>query len=360
MKYIYGIFISVLIVFALINVTVQVGGQEETSDETSNDNFKIKEKEKRDAYKREFVMEKKDHEFKVKSKLKVGDQKDEIVIEFKAEEKAEIKIKYKNESDSLETKLEYRVKFDRIIEYIENDQPGYQEDEDVFLSEYKFKEWDNIIYDVSLIDGEEVNIINASTSDGMFTLVLRYAGSILDLADSDATLTPNSIKIDVIINDYSYTDSDSSLALRSKIQTKAKTEQEHESDEEEAGFAEDESQVAVALDSFSGFYSWADFAFADGVQIDVVSSSLLDDDEDEELEVGETSQKLYFSFITTDASEIVWDPKLGVVSQGTHDILDALNTDSDDASLPGFNIWMAIVSISIIALIKVTRLKRLR
>lgn len=325
--------------------------EEEEDDETKTEDEEDDEdekEEKENAHERELKIEQSDKEFKVESELKNGENKDKIEIEFKVEDKAEIKLKYKSKSADLEAKFKYRVSFEKIVEYYDPDQTGFNEDRDV-LSEYKFKEWDAIQYDESTVNGVVVYTINATTADGVFTLILKFSTAVLALGD--ATLTPNSVKIDVIINNYEYTQTDSSLAVKAKIKTESKLEIEDESVEESEGIVEGETQVGVGLLS-AGFFSWANTAIADGLTIDVLSSTLEESThEDDDLEENETSKKLYFSFITTNANNIVWDPKVGVISESTQQLVQSIEdryagAGSDGSSLPGFGIWMLLLSVS--------------
>ncbi len=331
--------------------TDETDDEDETdhSDETDDEDSEEEESEKEDAYERELEIETSDKQFQVKSKLKFGDQEDEIEVEFEVEDKAEIQLQYKTESSSQEAKFKYRVSFEKIIEYVDSTQTGFNGTQDI-VSELEFKQWDPIQYTVSNVNGVDVYVITATTSDQVFSLVIRISTSIIDLGNS--TLTPNSVKIDVIINDYNYVNSNSSLAVKAKIKTESKLEMDDETVEEAAGFVEGESQVGIGLLS-AGFFSWADTAEADGVTVDVISSTLEDSSsEDTDLEENETSNKLYFSFMATNASSIVWDPKVGVISEGTQQLIQSIEekygglASNGGAALPGFGIWMLIFSVA--------------
>jgi hypothetical protein len=95
------------------------------------------------------------------------------------------------------------------------------------------------------ITGVKVNKFTATTKDGVFTVILYFAGrmgfvlrllccSLPSLAAgalatiNGTTLPANAQKLDVLINNFPYTNpsNDSSLALRSVIVTKEKTRTE--------------------------------------------------------------------------------------------------------------------------------------
>ena len=67
---------------------------------------------------------------------------------------------------------------------------------------------------------------------------------------------------------------------------------------------------------------------------------------------------MYFSFITTNAAEIVWDPKVGVVSEGTQNLIAAIESKygaGSGSSLPGFGFWMILVSLGTLQVIRIKR-----
>jgi hypothetical protein len=307
------------------------------------------------AYKRELEVQVEAKQLEIKSELRVGEQKDKFEIKFQTDDEPEIEFSYKTESDSLEVKLKYKVEFEDIIEYVENDTVnlGYQDGEEISIYKLEDQEWNDLLHEITPVNGEEIHTFTASTTDGVFSLIMKISGALFTL-ENNAMLTPNSLKVDVKISNFPYTSETSSLALKTKIKTETETEVEEDTDEEGVGFASNEAQVALGVVGESqGFFSWAENATADGSEIDVLSSSLQevavdDEDHDEDLDENETSEKLYFSFVAVNASDIVWDPKVGVV--------DA-RASSDGSSIPGYGIWLAIIA-TVIAQISVVRLRR--
>ena len=67
---------------------------------------------------------------------------------------------------------------------------------------------------------------------------------------------------------------------------------------------------------------------------------------------------MYFSFIATDAQDIVYDPKVGVLSQGT---LSQISVIEDkyaalrNSSVPGFEILAMLFGIGMVSVILVAR-----
>lgn len=345
----------------------------ETETEEEDEEDEVSDEDIESAYEREVQIEADDEKIKIESQLKNGENKDKLTIEFEAtSEEPEIEFRYKKESNSLESDLRYKIKFEQIIEYLDNGTVGngYQAGEEVSFYRLDKVEWNAIVQSVETVGLDEINVFSVSTMDGVFTLVMKISSSIINLENT--TFTPNSLKIDVEFRDFPYQGNNTSLALESKVKSVSKQEVKHETEEELSGLGNNETQVSIGTNG-EGFFSWAEYALADGVNIDVLSSSLTDStNEEDDLEVGENSGKLYFSFIVANASEIIWDPKVGVVSEGTTALLNvasaaltsgfssAITTatttsavdESDDSSAPFFSVWMAFVMISGIVIIR--------
>ncbi|MCH8905557.1 MAG: hypothetical protein IH840_00580 [Candidatus Heimdallarchaeota archaeon] len=352
-------------------------GETSTSDDDEHDEFdEAENQEKDDAYERKLTINVDPDRVEIESQLKFGDNKDEFEIEFRAEtgEEPEIELEYSTETDTLEAEFQFEVEFERIIEYVDNGtSDGYQVGEEVFIYEIGETDWNDIVHLVTTIDGSEVNIFTAMTTDGVFTIILKISGSITDLGN--ATLTPNSLKMDIEIHDFPYTSTDSKLAIKAKVETESESEQRDESTEETSGFGSEEAEIFIGNAAAQGFFSWAEYALADGSNVTVITSALTEsDDPDEDLEEGKTSNTMYFSFNVTNSQDIVWDPKVGVQSQGTELGLIAIeekysslrNTataslasqspTSPISGLPGFEFWLVL---SMFALFQVSiRIKK--
>ncbi len=67
---------------------------------------------------------------------------------------------------------------------------------------------------------------------------------------------------------------------------------------------------------------------------------------------------MFFAFNATNPNEIVWDPKLGVVSVSAMEALSQLlGSNAPDLGLP-INMWVVFITITSIALIS-RRLKKM-
>ena len=73
--------------------------------------------------------------------------------------------------------------------------------------------------------------------------------------------------------------------------------------DEEEGYADDEKEVFVESDVYSGFFSWKETALIDGVEMDVLAKRITL--EEEEL------KRLYLCYPR--GNHIYHDPKIGIV-----------------------------------------------
>lgn len=332
--------------------STKTGDNDDDDDEEDSEEEKD---EKDDAQERVLTIEMETDSFKVESELKNGDTKDKIKLQFELEDEIEIELKYKSKSEDTETEFKYKVEFEEIIEYLEtNGISGYQTN-DTDLSRYEFDAWHDLVYQEELIDGVTVLTITATTADNVFTMVMRLSAGLLDLGQ--AILTPNSLKIDIIIENFDYVQHNSSLALKTKIKTEIEVEiKEDDTTVEEAlGLASDESQISLASALGNGFFSWAEIALADGTVIDVITSSLEEEDSDEKDEDDDvlgykSNRKIYFSFEANNATKIFWDPKIGVVSVQANALIQSIEERygiNATGPLSSFGLWLVLIAISL-------------
>ena len=317
----------------------------------------LSEQDKEHAYERQAEFGTKDpHEFEFQSQSKNAGTEDHIQLKFKVEEGSpQIKIEYSFENDSTHIESSFRLQLYSIVEYKDNGTQGdgYQSGVDTVIgneSSYKLadQQWNNFEYAQSDVNGYTLYTVTASTVDGVVKLVLKLSTGIVDV--NSTTLVPDSLKFDFEIHNFPYAANDSSLALVTKIKSESQQEVQNDTTHEKAGFSSNEAEVNLGGNAF---FSWVQSALADGTSVPVVASSLVNtDNQESDLSEGEHSTKMSFAFIATNASDIVWDPEVGVVSQSAQEILAAIvsafGTDSNgNPNLPGFGIWQALLLLAI-------------
>lgn len=332
---------------------------DDSDNSTRDDGDKIKdedhdgvENDKETAYEREIEKEVDAQKFKIKSSLKNDTNKDEFELSFDSgsDDQAEIAMKFQSESGNVESELKYEIKFDEIVEFVDTNAFGYKNE--TVLTRYEIGKvgWLPLQFEENLTSG--LIKLNATTSDGVFGLIMRLSNNFL--VDENVTISPTSLKIDVIINNFPYASSGTKLAVKTVMKSESEMKVDNTSEDELEGIAKNESEVELSLGSSSAFFSWSEVASVDGSLVNVLASSLADSSSEE----GVKSNKMYYTFNATDASQIVWDPKVGVVSQASKtnyeaimspvavpaEVLSSVAQDPTVGALSGFE-FFAVISL---------------
>lgn len=319
-----------------------------TNTSTHHESSDAQEKQQeQQAYDRQVSLDAQPYEFSIESQLQSGNLKDHIHLGLSLGEDApQIELQYTTSTNTSQTELAYRVEFQSIIEFLANSTGGFQSNQTVSTYNIGDAGWNPMNY--SYVNG--VHIIKATTKDNVFTLLLKLSDTIVQ--SGNVTLTPNALKIDVIINNFPYNRSDTSLALATKVKTGGETHYENSSQQVADGFAKDEQQLSVNTTAASGFFSWADKALADGNAVNVIHSNIVRTSNETDLGDGETATLLLFAFNAVHPKNITWDPRIGVISQGTQALINSIKQAyasklSAGGFLPGFT-W--IITIATLAL----------
>ena len=341
------------------DTTDSKSGDNEHSDETSTSNGDKGDSEDSDhngvadktetEAERQVQVEQNSNQWKVESELKNGNQKDHIQAEFQiGDGKPEVKFEYKSEANSTETEMKYRVNFNQLVEFNNDAVAGYQKGNDTVVSKYDLSkvDWNPIAYTTEDNNGVTTHIASATTADGVFTLILRISTGFTNI--NNTIVTPNAIKIDIVINGFDYQGNDTYLSLQTDIKTQSETSVSQHSDDEKNGFATNEEQVSVGSGSTNGFFSWVKTAKADGVMVNIIPSNLTkvsSGEEDGDLESGEQQKIMYFTFDAVTPQRIDWDPKVGVDNLA---FIAAINaTDVSGANFLVFSLWALFVGLAV-------------
>jgi len=236
------------------------------------------------------------------------------------------KLKFKLEIESNEVRIElrafnsvgddesaYRVRigFSEIVEYTEvNGVAGFQPGEDTVDSTLKAAD---LQYDA---------ITCAETTPGVFTCTVQSKdGQLKVVAVITSVVTnagglpqkPTSVKFTVDIN-LANRNVGSRVALITEVRTEEgeAPEVNDESEEEKSGFTDNKEKELVVG---SGAISWSVVAVQNGLNITVINSgpiAIPDDSDDDDPEDSDSEEEiqLIFSFDTTAAGLISWDPKV--------------------------------------------------
>jgi hypothetical protein len=204
---------------------------------------------------------------------------------------------------TIEFKLSFEVLFNGLIEYIDLNENGVlDEKEDEILSDYGFSSFNPIDYSLhGISEDSNMHYILLNTTDGIFALHIYLVEEYVYV--DETLITPTEAKIDIEITNYNYSDDNSQLALSTKLWSEETYKEREETKDEEEGYAEDEKEVFVESDVYSGFFSWKETALVDGVEMDVLTKRTKYEEENLE--------KLLICYPRGD--HIYHDPKIGIL-----------------------------------------------
>ena len=205
--------------------------------------------------------------------------------------------------DTIEYKLTFEVLFRGLIEYIDVNDNGVLDNEiDEIVSDYGFNSFQPIDYSLeSISEDSSKHYILINTTDGIFALHIFLVEEFVYIDDN--LISPTQAKIDIEITNYNYTEDNSKLALFTKLWSEETYRDNEVTGDEEEGYADDEKEVSVENDVYSGFFSWKETALIDGVEMDVHAKRVTL--EEEEL------QRLYLCYPR--GNHIYHDPKIGIL-----------------------------------------------
>ncbi len=319
--------------------------EDEDDEDEDEDGIGDEEEEKNE---RALQIEASEKEVQIESELKNGENKDSIEIEFKVTDEPEIKVEYESENGSNEIELSFKVKFYSLIEYNDTNLDGiFNESEDDLVQELRLDtshvEYLPISYSTELIGNTTIHIINAITTDGVFSLQFFIAEEFALVNGS--LITPTEMKIDIGINDFPFINETSDLALKLRLEAEVEYENDEETEDEEGERATSEAEVEVTMNGFTGFFSWSENVLVDG-NVMQVKASPVDDDHDSDF--GE--QKIYLNYPR--GNKILHDPKIGVAG-----ILQVAGVPLGTGT-PGFEAIIVAFTIFIASVITIYRHRR--
>ena len=341
-----------LLVTSVVNVNATTTTEDETTEEetetTSEDETETEteSEDDNDSNDREVTVTVTPTHAEIESELESGGTEDSFKIEVDVGEGGvEFQIEFETESTTNVTEREFEVDFDSLIEYIDvNDNGVYDDSIDTDIQTVDLVSFEPIAYTLGNVSGIPVHIFDVLTSDGVFGARIYATGDFTNVNGS--VIAPTQVKIDVMINNFTFTDMNSQLALKVELETSLETSFDADTEDEDDGRAVDEAEIDVLMTDINGFFSWKESAEIDGVT-HMVNSSIH--------EITATEQEIYLNYPQGD--EIIHDPKIGfenlllVAGSGTQpagNIVDILA----DNYLPIIAVVAAIAVIGVIVVAK--------
>ena len=271
-------------------------------------------------------------------------EKDEVKIESNSENyeiKYEIeskdnnpiisKLKYESKNSSgFETETKSRVLIQGIQEWFDSNSDGVMQDNEKVGNLYFVGE--NQYEDITYVGPDSYNVydfIISETQSGFLTMIAHLTSNFTENYD------PNSMKFDIIIQDWIYQNSENQLALlmeyRTESETESKDEDEDEDEDEDKNKDEDREEdedededegyiYQQTLDPSLGYSAliWNTTIVYNNNSIGTVETRILNTSElnslietDDEYE-GEQTSGMWFCFSAKGSNNIYWDPNIGV------------------------------------------------
>ncbi|MHA1479143.1 MAG: hypothetical protein ACTSPU_13195 [Promethearchaeota archaeon] len=298
-----------------------------------------------EQHKRDIEIQVEPGEYQIESVLRNGEQKDEIKLKIRNEsEGLSIEIGYEEDiatENATELEIEFEVTFRKLIEFVDLNGNGiYEPSVDSTIQELALSSFQPVIYTPLTISGDTMlHYFIVNTTDGVFTAHI-YLVEEFDIVNG-TFIKPTQTKIDIEITNFNYLDGSSQLALYTKLESEAEYKFEEETENEEDGHTSDEKSVVAANIDFAGFFSWAENATVDGVSRGVLASPPEVDEDD----INE--QKMYL--IYPRGNHIYHDPIMGIMS-----------IPSTPSEFPMLVIVSIVAAVGVVGVVLVVLMRRRR
>jgi hypothetical protein len=239
---------------------------------------------------------------------------DALDYEIQAGNRLTVEMQYRNQAEASQANVQMTVTFRQMIEYEDVDGDGQFGPGDEVVSTYDLEEtsWSELAHgEEAGEDGKKVHTITARTSDGVFAMLSHTTET--RTMTQHGEISPNLMKIDLVVEDFPWTRTTTRLALQASVATEGTVT--HIADPASREYmGENETGIETQEDGDTGFYTWVRSADVDGVSSQVRSRVTND---------GEGTS-LQFDYQQGDA--IIHDPKLGVplVDEGLFDVMERL------------------------------------
>ena len=299
---------------------------EEPHDDIPDDDHDGVDDDVEEEEKRDIVIWFGDHVIEMSSILRHGDQKDILdmrigfnehglsvrvsfgtimKVEEPPEEPKESAIESEDDHEWIEYKLEFEVYFRGFIEFVDlNDNGIYDHEIDKFIEDYGINSFQPISYSLTPISNDSnLHYFLLNTTDGVFAAHIYFVEEFIYLNDN--IIAPTQVKIDIEITDFDYINDSSQLALITKLRSETYDyEKREETKDEQDGYGNEEEEVYIENDIYTGIFSWKETAMIDGVEMEVKTSNLDVDVEDENIQI------LLINYPR--GNHIYHDPKIGI------------------------------------------------
>jgi hypothetical protein len=239
---------------------------------------------------------------------------DALNYEIQATNKLTVQMQYRNQAETQQANVQMTVTFRQMLEYEDVDGDGQLGPGDEIVSTYDLEKakWDDLEYaDEPADGGKMLHTITARTQDGVFAMVSKTTETRTQTQIGE--VSPNLMKIDLVVEDFPWTRTTTRMALHATVQTEGPVT--HIADPAHREYmGENEAGIETVEDGDTGFYTWLRSANVDG-EANQVRARVTNDAE---------GTAITFNYAQGDS--IVHDPKLGVpiVDEGLFDVMERL------------------------------------
>lgn len=216
---------------------------------------------------------------------------------------------FKYES-SKDRPLEYSANLLRIIEFVPKSGEAFNPSTDVPASVFVPNQYKKATVETKTSGTVTTYDFTLETSNGVFAVI----GHIVTDTRRNGTVvySPNSVKLDYLIRNWSYKQNGTKLALESRIQTKDDCRERRE------GSTDRVEINGNAGGRIKGTFTWKPTVDADGVSVDVLKTTLDKSPDQNVTRREDTEYRLFHTFNTVNRVKIFnWDPSIGATSSST-------------------------------------------
>ncbi len=279
---------------------------------------------------------------RIRSQWRLNNSIDAFEIDFKTDPEPSLILDYMPTGDEANIQLTFKIALKKLVEFSDLNNNRRFDYSDLEISTYSFElvNFTNITYsNVTISPGVNTFHMSTETFDNVFALDLYISDNFT--AYNNQVLSPSEMKIDFIIHQYPYLENNSLLALLIDITTDHNLSVESESFDEKQGYAFNESAINISSMGYSGFLSWLNTVTVDGINKSLQTSVL----EGIHPNTKDLKTIQHISFSYPHGTEIIHDPKIGVISQSF--TLTALN----NIQLPDLNVYFTYLISCLLAVI---------
>jgi len=285
-------------------------------------------------------------QYRIRSQWKLNNSTDAFEIDFTTNPEPSLTLNYMPTGNASNIQLNFKIILKKIVEFSDLNNNKRYDYSDVVVSTYAFnlQNFTDITYsNETLSSGENIVRMATKTADDVFSIDMLISDNFTLF--NNLLISPSEMKIDFIIQNYLYMKNNTQLALLLEVNTNHYLTIEEESFDEKNGFATNETAVNISSMHYCGFFSWLNTACIDGSNKSVQASVF----EEGHLGIKGIENVTYIAISYPRGTEIIHDPKIGVVSQSF--ALLSLGDSNLINLVTEFNVYLTYIISCVLAIL---------